>query len=47
MEKAYAETHGYPYAEMGEGRFWDEITSAPDAAEDEQTFKVYLPVQLQ
>jgi uncharacterized protein YndB with AHSA1/START domain len=47
MEKAYAETHGYPYAEMGEGRFWDEITSAPDAAEDEQTFKVYLPIQLQ
>jgi len=45
MEKAYAETHGYPYAEMGLGRFWDELTSAPDAAEDQQTFKVYLPVQ--
>lgn len=45
MEKAYAETHGYPYAEMGEGRFWDEKTSAPDAAEDQQTFKVYLPIQ--
>jgi len=45
MEKAYAETHGYPYAEMGEGRFWDELTSAPDAAEDQQTFKVYLPIQ--
>jgi hypothetical protein len=47
MEKAYAETHGYPYAEMGEGRFWDEKTSAPDAAEDQQTFKVYLPIQSQ
>ena len=47
MEKAYAETHGYPYAEMGEGRFWDEKTSAPDAAEDQQTFKVYLPIQPQ
>ncbi len=45
MEKAYAETHGYPYAEMGEGRFWDEKTSAPDVAEDQQTFKVYLPIQ--
>ena len=45
MEKAYAETHGYPYAEMGEGRFWDELTSAPDAAEDQQSFKVYLPIQ--
>lgn len=47
MEKAYAETHGYPYAEMNEGRFWDEVTSAPDAAEDQQTFKVYLPIQIQ
>lgn len=47
MEKAYAETHGYPYAEMGEGRFWDELTSAPDAVEDQQAFKVYLPIQTQ
>ena len=47
MEKAYAETHGYHYAEMAEGRFWDELTSAPDAAEDQQTFKVYLPIQTQ
>jgi hypothetical protein len=47
MEKAYAETHGYPYAEMAEGRFWDELTSAPDAAEDQQSFKVYLPIQVQ
>jgi hypothetical protein len=46
MEKAYAETHGYKYAETGTGRFWDELTSAPDAAEDAQTFKVYLPIQL-
>lgn len=47
MEKAYAETHGYPYAEMDEGRFWDEVTSAPDAPEDQQSFKVYLPIQVQ
>ena len=46
MEKAYAETHGYKYAETGTGRFWDELTSAPDAPEDAQTFKVYLPIQL-
>ena len=45
MEKAYAETHGYHYAEMAEGRFWDELTSAPDAAEDQQSFRVYLPIQ--
>ena len=47
MTQAYAETHGYPYAEMGTGRFWDELTSAPDAAEDQQSFKVYLPIQVQ
>ncbi|HEY6984913.1 MAG TPA: SRPBCC family protein [Rhodanobacteraceae bacterium] len=47
MEKAYAETHGYPYAEMGMGRFWDENTSAADAADDQQTYKVYLPIQTQ
>lgn len=45
-QKAYAETHGYHYNESGVGRFWDELTSAPDAAEDQQTFKVYLPIQL-
>jgi len=45
-QKAYAETHGYRYNESGLGRFWDELTSAPDAAEDQQTFKVYLPIQL-
>ena len=47
MEKAYAETHGYPYAEMAEGRFWDENVSPADAAEDQQTYKVYLPIQTQ
>lgn len=46
MEKAYAETHGYPYSEMYEGRFWDELTSAPDVPEDQQTYKIYLPVQV-
>ncbi|GAA0720903.1 polyketide cyclase [Dokdonella soli] len=45
-QKAYAETHGYHYNEQGVGRFWDELTSAPDAAQDQQTFKVYLPIQL-
>lgn len=43
--KAYAETHGYRYAEAGLGRFWDELTSAPDAPADQQSFKVYLPIQ--
>ncbi len=43
--KAYAETHGYRYAEAGTTRFWDEITSAPDAPADEESFKVYLPIQ--
>ncbi len=43
--KAYAETHGYRYAEAGLTRFWDEITSAPDAPADEESFKVYLPIQ--
>lgn len=45
-QKAYAETHGYHYNDAGIGRFWDELTSAPDAAEDQQTFNVYLPIQL-
>lgn len=42
--KAYAETHGYHYSESGLGRPWDEVVSAPDAPEDQQTFRVYLPV---
>ena len=45
-QKAYAETHGYRYNDTGIGRPWDEVTSPPDAAVDEQTFKVYLPIQL-
>ncbi|HEY0179765.1 MAG TPA: hypothetical protein VGC30_09045, partial [Dokdonella sp.] len=44
-QKAYAETHGYKYSESGVGRFWDELISAPDAPEDQQSFKVYLPIQ--
>jgi uncharacterized protein YndB with AHSA1/START domain len=44
-QKAYAETHGYHYSETGLGRPWDELTSAPDADADQQTFKVYLPIQ--
>lgn len=43
--KAYAETHGYHYAEAGLGRFWDELTSAPDTPVDEETYSVYLPIQ--
>lgn len=43
--KAYAETHGYRYAEAGLTRFWDEIVSAPDAPAGEETFRVYLPIQ--
>lgn len=44
-QKAYAETHGYKYSEYGLGRFWDEMVSAPDVMEGEQTFRVYLPIQ--
>jgi uncharacterized protein YndB with AHSA1/START domain len=44
-QKAYAETHGYRYQEIGLGRFWDEVVSAPDAAADQQTFRVYMPIQ--
>ena len=45
-QKAYAETHGYRYNDTGVGRPWDELTSAPDAADDQQIFKVYLPISL-
>ena len=48
--KAYAYTHGYLFDESseGNGRFFDELTStdATKAATDQQTFTVYLPVQL-
>ncbi len=44
--KAYAETHGYRYSESNLGRFWDELVSAPDAVEGEETFRVYLPIEL-
>ncbi len=43
-QKAYAETHGYRYSEAGLGRPWDENVSAVDAAADQQTFRVYLPI---
>jgi len=47
MLKAYAETHGYSIDESGEGpnRPYDELTSQPGAAEDDQSFNVYLPIQ--
>lgn len=44
-QKAYAETHGYHYSEVGLGRYWDELVSE-DAAQGEETFKVYLPITL-
>ena len=31
----------------GSGRAYDEVTSASNAAEDEQAFNVYLPIQVQ
>jgi len=47
MLKAYAYTHGYSIDESGEGngRFYDELTSEPSAAEDAQSYTVYLPIQ--
>lgn len=47
--KAYAYTHGYTFDESSEGtgRFYDELTSAPGEAEDNQSFNVYLPVTIQ
>jgi uncharacterized protein YndB with AHSA1/START domain len=42
-QKAYAETHGYHYSEVGLGRYWDELVSE-DAAQGEETYKVYLPI---
>lgn len=48
--KAYAYTHGYIFDEssQGTGRFYDELTTTdPQAAEDNQSFTVYLPVQIQ
>jgi len=49
MLKAYAEAHGYLIDESGEGsgRAYDEVTSASNAPEDEQSFNVYLPIQMQ
>lgn len=41
--KAFSETHGYLYSEMGAGRFWDEVTATSE--DGEQTFKVTLPVE--
>ncbi|ANB17557.1 SRPBCC family protein [Dokdonella koreensis] len=47
MERAYAETHGYAYSEMGTGRPYDELISDPAVTpQDEQVLKVYLPVTI-
>ncbi len=48
--KAYAYTHGYLFDESseGNGRFFDEKTTAdPNAGDDQQTYNVYLPIQTQ
>lgn len=48
MERAYAETHGYAYSEMGTGRPYDETISDPTVTpQDEQELKVYLPVTIE
>jgi len=47
--KAYAYTHGYIFDESstGSGRFFDELTSDPKAAADQQSYSVFLPIQSQ
>jgi len=48
--KAYAYTHGYIFDESseGSGRFSDELTTTdPHAPDDQQSFSVYLPIQIQ
>lgn len=41
-EKAYSDSNGFQYSEIGDGRFWDETISTD--ADGVQTFKVYLPI---
>ena len=48
MLKAYAYTHGYLFDESseGNGRFFDELTTTdPAAADDQQSYSVFLPIQ--
>lgn len=48
--KAYANTHGYSFDESsdGSGRFYDVLTTTdPQATDDQQSYSVYLPVQIQ
>ncbi len=47
--KAYAYTHGYIFddSSQGPGRMYDEITSDPTAEQDNQSFTVSLPIQIQ
>ncbi len=50
MLKAYAYTHGYVFDEssQGNGRFYDiNTTKDATAAPDQQTYSVYLPIQMQ
>jgi hypothetical protein len=45
--KAYAYTHGFIFDESSEGagRFYEELTSDPNAADDQQVFIIHLPIQ--
>ncbi len=45
--KAYAYTHGYIFDESSEGagRFYEELTSDPNAPDDQQSYIVHLPIQ--
>ena len=49
MLKAFAYTHGYIFDESseGSGRFYEELTSDPNAGEDQQSYTVHLPIQIQ
>lgn len=46
-ERAYAETHGYKYSEMGQGRFFDEsLSTAEEIYAGNGQYKIYLPITL-
>ncbi len=42
--KAYAETHGYKYNDTAD-RIYDQLVSLPKAPYDQQSWRVFLPVQ--
>lgn len=46
-ERAYAETHGYKYSEMGDGRFFDESLSTDEEVyAGTGQYRIYLPITL-